>query len=111
MLRRLNFHDSSVAKAVARQGLLAGVSYLTTFALLALRKPKFASVVDPDAADTKRKRKGKGKEEEEEGRVAGSGSLAPVRPAVAVVRGGGSGGAWRMKTGGSPLVPLPKIFL
>lgn len=106
MLRRLNFHESSVTKAVARQGALAGIAYLTTYALLALRKPKFASVVDPSEEKTEKKGSS----------CSGSKSLSlpPVRPAVAVVRGGGSGGTWRVEgLGGSPLsLPtVPRIFL
>lgn len=101
VLRRLNFHESSVTKAVARQGALAGIAYLTTYVLLALRKPKFASVVDPEE-----------EKKAEKGSSCSGGkslSLPPVRPAVAVVRGGGSGGAWRVKGSGLPTVP--RIFL
>jgi hypothetical protein len=118
VLRRLNFHESSVPKAVARQGALAGTAYLLTYILLALRKPKFEAVIDPAAVEEAAKHhKRKQKREAGKAAVAGAGGSVggkalPARPAVAVVRGGGAGGAWRVSAGSPPLLSVgPKIFL
>ena len=82
VLQRLNFHESSVGKAVARQGMLAGVSYLTTWLLLAWRKPKFETVVDPEVVAEKEGRKNKKNKKNGKGEKVVSGSSGEVKSPV-----------------------------
>jgi hypothetical protein len=59
-LQRLNFHESTVTRAVVRQGALAGVSYLLTYLMLAWKKPKFQRVLSPEeVAEAKEKKEKK----------------------------------------------------
>ncbi len=104
VLRRLNFHESSVTKAVAAQGVLAGTAYLLTYLLLALRKPKFEPVFDPAEQQGKAERKAARAAAKRRG--SGGGAL-PAAPVVSVVRGGG---VWGIAASGSLLPVGPKIF-
>jgi len=64
VLQRLNFHESTVTRAVVRQGALAGVSYLLTYLMLAWKKPKFQRVLSPEeVAEAKEKKAKKAKKE------------------------------------------------
>lgn len=107
VLRRLSFHESSVHKAVVRQGAIAGTAYLLTYILLALRQPKFEAVRDPEETGKHKKKKAAA------AAAASASSAGPpaARPTVAVVRGGGSGGAWKVKAGQPVLSVGPKLFL
>lgn len=97
-----------MTKAVARQGAIAGTAYLLTFILLALRKPKFEAVRDPAEKGKKNK---KAVVAAAAAASAASAGLPAARPTVAVVRGGGCGGAWQVKAGRPLLSVGPKIFL
>jgi len=89
VLQRLNFHESTVTRAVVRQSALAGVSYLLTYLMLALKKPKFQRVLSPEEMQKGKKNKMKG-EKKAKGQIQGKSGQAgvPVVEAPSSVRVG-----------------------
>jgi len=90
-LQRLNFHESTVTRAVIRQGALAGVSYLLTYLMLAWKKPMFQRVLSPEEAAEAKEKKEKKEKKRRWGRKkalggSGQGTGVPVVNVPSTVR-------------------------